>query len=141
MQLTCEMVRLNGQMRARVSAAYSDAEPPYVDCISLDSARSRARFVKMVGDRSDLPPQEIERELLRLAAEQSKQPVLVAAERDDAPVTLSDEQRAEAEEYLRSPTLFKRIADDIDVIGVEGELELSMTIYLVLSSRCLKNPL
>jgi len=59
---------------------------------------------------------------------------------DEAP-ELTETQRREAEEFLRSPDLFDRIAKDIEEIGVVGEQELSLTVYLVFTSRVLPKPL
>jgi hypothetical protein len=49
--------------------------------------------------------------------------------------------RAEAETRLQSPGLLAGIADDIATLGVAGERLLVETLYLLGTSRLLKNPL
>ena len=141
MELTCEMVKMNGQMRARVAAKYSSDDAAYVDCISLDSARSRKRFTRTVMEMSGVSEDLIERELLKIAEQQANQPPLSRVKSDRQPSPLTEQQRAEAEKFLRSPDLLDRIARDIREMGVEGERGVGLTTYLVLTSRLLSTPL
>jgi len=56
-------------------------------------------------------------------------------------VTLSDTDRAEALELLRSPNLLKQILEDFDKCGVVGEESNKLLGYLAAVSRHLKTPL
>jgi hypothetical protein len=49
--------------------------------------------------------------------------------------------RTEAEAMLLDPNLAKRVIDDVAALGVAGERELIMTVYLVGTSRLLEKPL
>jgi DNA-binding transcriptional ArsR family regulator len=49
--------------------------------------------------------------------------------------------RQEAEALLRDPDLIDRITQDVELLGVAGEKELTATLYLVYTSRKLRKPL
>ncbi len=141
MELTYEMLNSNGRLLARVSATYSAEKPPHIDRVSLDSERSRKRFASVVAEKSGTPSDEIENELLKIAAQQADQPAIAPSESEDKQIELTRQQREEAEQFLRSPDVFDRISADIETMGIEGEREFALTVYLVLTSRLLKHPL
>lgn len=140
-ELTHKMLSANGRMLARVSARYCNDKPPHVDRVTLDSSISRARYAKAVAALSSTQPDEIEAELLKLAEEQGQQQPVQVSQSRNSPVQLAKDQRREAEDFLRSPELFNRISSDIEAMGVEGERELALTVYVVLTSRLLPTPL
>lgn len=51
------------------------------------------------------------------------------------------EKIRESEEFLRSPQLFERIQQDFETLGIVGEQDLSLSIYLNMTSRLLRRPL
>ena len=140
-ELTAEMIKANGQMVARVSVPRPGGKPPYVNRVSLDSDISRKRFAETAAGLTDVNAAEVEEELLRIIDEQTRQPPLEAEAAESVPPPLSPEEREEAESYLRQPDLFNRIAADVETMGLTGERELGLTLYLVMTSRLQKKPL
>jgi len=138
--LDLEMVNSNGRMVARVSARYADDKPPYIDRVSLDSSRSRRAFARKVAERCEIPEDEIDEELLRVAEEQANQPTVQELHSPPKP-ELTPQERAQAEAFLSSPTLMDDIGNDIEELGVAGERDLSLLVYLVATSRILEEPL
>ena len=141
LEMTCEMLGANGSMKARISAKYAPGEPPFLGRVSLDSERSRKRFTERLAELAGEDPAEIEAELLRIAEDQAEQPPVEPAAGKDEPPPLSPQQREQAELFVRSPDVFDQIASDIEALGLQGEKYLGLTIYLVFTSRALKNPL
>lgn len=91
-----------------------------------------------------------------------KRMLLDAAAKDDAPTTdaqakketpgpveisreelgkTSDEEKREAEDFLKAPDLIERILKDVEAIGLVGEQENALALYLVNTSRLLTAPL
>jgi hypothetical protein len=140
-KLTVERIESKQGMRAIVTGDYSPDRPPHVDRVDLESSRSRSRYAKALAVKSGASQAEIEEELLKIVEEQTQQSVVPPAESQEGSRALNEDQRKEAEEYLRSPQLFDNISADIDNIGVEGERELAATEYVVLTSRLLPTPL
>jgi DNA primase len=60
-------------------------------------------------------------------------------ERDS--VTLSPQERQEAERFLSQPELVSRLLDDMETLGYIGEEEAKLLVYLIATSRKLPRPL
>ena len=108
--LTSEIVRLNGQMVARVTVEYSKEKPPFIDRVSLDSERSRKRFASRAAALSGESAEVVEEALLKLAVEQAHQPVSAPGKASATPPKLTDEDslkrpRAAEKDCERGSTL------------------------------------
>lgn len=93
-------------------------------------------------------PREAERRIMRLAADRNQSPPLVEDNRHSA--EQSSEARlqqspavliAEAKAMLENPRLLDRIVEDVHSLGIAGERELILIIYLAGTSRLLPKPL
>jgi hypothetical protein len=139
-ELAFEPMSNNGRMDARVTAS-CNGETVHVDKFSLDSSISRGRFINRVLEEvPEADPQELRRQLLQLVDELQSQPEARIAGPQTKP-EVSDEERARAMEMLTSPVLFDVIASDIGELGVEGERQLVLMLYVVGTSRILTNPI
>jgi len=129
-------------------AIYKDGETMPLACDTFDIASDdkRTQFVNRVTKTyPGIPPEELTKALL-------EQTTRVLAQQDDAQGTedrLAADPLSEAPqevidgamEMLRSPDLFERILTDIESIGVAGEDDLKLTIYVVMTSRLTEKPL
>ncbi len=117
--------------------------------IDLFDTAARERFAEGLTNQAEVDTEAVNTALLELAAE------LAAA--DDAAVdadgagqgeavesdplaSMPREAQDEARAMLESPDLMEMIADDIVIVGVAGEGELAMTLYLLGTSRLLVKP-
>jgi hypothetical protein len=120
-----------------------DGTVVYVDKIDLSKPRHRSCFAdELCKGRPNLLKKDIESCLLQLAAkveEPSQEPS--PPSREELIGKTPDFVLAEARATLEDPKLCRRILDDIQTIGAAGEQELSLTIYLVGTSRLLRKPL
>ena len=116
----------------------------HVDTLDLYSARQRGVFMKQaseeLGIKEDVIRRDLGRVLLKLEEMQDEQIKQALAPKEDV-VTLTDEERAEAMELLRSPHLLERIVEDFARCGVVGEETNKLVGYLGVVSRHLESPL
>ncbi len=89
-----------------------------------------AQLVSCAGKAVAAPPSNLE----SLLAESDRAS-------DDALSAMSPSVVAEAEAMLRDPAIFDRLIADFTAIGIVGESELALTIYLIGTSRLLTEPL
>lgn len=121
------------------------------DKCSLFSDISRRRFCKSAAAREtdskvrSAKEQTLGDELLELDGELKK---LVserldhtAEEEEDPEATMSEEDRAEALEFLKEPRLLETIVNDLDRLGVVGEGVAGAASYLIMTSRLMHDPL
>ncbi len=87
--------------------------------------------------------QRISDELLRLAAEEAKPPKDPEPEvaKPDRLAAMPDHVKQAARKMLDSPDLLKMIRSDLEAVGIAGERELAMAVYLCGVSRLLPKPL
>jgi hypothetical protein len=120
------------------------------DTVDLAKTAKRTEFAKRLADRTGVPVEDVESELLRITNERStaNDPKPDAPPEDDlAEQTLAaleqtdQDVREEAERLLEDPALIDRISADIESVGVAGEDDLRLTLYLVGTSRLLPRPL
>lgn len=113
----------------------------HVDRFDPSSARSRKQFIVNVENKfPDVITTRLEEELVKLAIckpEAETKP----EERKESGEEYPADIREEAEQLLTDPAIMGRIEQDIAAIGVAGEQELAMTVYLVGTSRILDKPL
>ena len=119
--------------------------PPYSDTVNLLSAKARERYLdQMVKKFPGLESQRnaIEARLLQWAAEHDQNHTEPQdADPKELLQRMPEAIRAQARAMLKSPDLAKQILDDIATLGIAGEKELSMTVYLIGTSRLLSKPL
>ncbi len=129
-------------MKINLRVTYKDKF--HIDTIDLYNAKYRAVFINAAAFETDLKPEIIKRDLgkvlLKLEELQEKQ-INNTLEPKKKEVTISEDKRKEALEYLRSPDLLKRIANDFESSGLAGEKTNSLVGYLASISRKLPKPL
>jgi energy-coupling factor transporter ATP-binding protein EcfA2 len=125
----------------------SNEKPLYSDTLDIASAKKRKGFVKEVTTICQAVSQEqlelrILEEIARIAAERRKASEKAVDEQQVDPLeSTSQEVKDAALELLKSDSLFEQISADIRDIGVAGEEELALMIYIVMTSRLLDKPL
>ena len=120
-----------------------------METVDLAKTAKRTEFAKRLADRAGVPVEDMEAELLRITNERStaNEPKPDEPEDDLAEQTLAaldrmdQDVREEAERLLEDHALIDRIGADIESVGVAGEDDLRLTLYLVGTSRLLPRPL
>ncbi len=114
-----------------------------VEKLDLGRSKQREAFAAAVcKDRPGIDPADIEALLLREAARLTETVGEAGPEAEPDPLAAMPEAvRAEAAALLESPHLLQTIVADIARLGVAGERELALTVYLVGTSRLLPGPL
>ena len=121
-----------------------------VEKIEITKGKAREAFANLLIDKlTGIDRGEVDKQLLRLAAEHTSRPEPIAK-----PTTGGNEKsaadllaempadiRESAAQLLESADLMKRIIDDVAALGVAGEKELIATTYLCGTSRLLRKPL
>ena len=106
--------------------------------------KERMAFAESVANnRGGIDKAEVEAELMRLAADRARRNDVEEQTEPDRDLleTMPAVVRREAASMLESPEMLNLILGDIEALGVAGERELSMTTYLVGTSRLLPRPL
>ena len=120
------------------------------DTVDLAKTVKRTEFAARLAERAGVPVEDVEAELLRITNERSaaNEPPPEAPPADDlAEQTVTaleqtdPEVLEEAARLLADPELIERIGTDIEAVGVAGEDDLRLTLYLVGTSRLLPRPL
>jgi len=116
----------------------------HVDTLDLYSARQRSVFTKQASEELGLKEEVLRRDLgrvlLKLEELQDEQIKAALAPKEEA-VTMTEDERAEAMELLRSPHLLERIVEDFARCGMVGEETNKLVGYLGVVSRHLETPL
>jgi hypothetical protein len=120
------------------------------DTVDLAKTAKRTDFARRLAEQTGVAVEAVEAELLRITKERSAandpkpdpEPVDDLGEQTRAALEQMDpEVRAEAERLLEDSALIDRIGADIESVGVAGEDDLRLTLYLVGTSRLLPRPL
>lgn len=120
------------------------------DTVDLAKTAKRSEFAQRLAERTGVPVEDVEAELLRITNERSaaNEPKPAPEPADDlgeqtraALEQMDPEVRQEAERLLEDPGLIDRIGADIESVGVAGEDDLRLTLYLIGTSRLLPRPL
>ena len=114
----------------------------HCDTLDLFRARSRDVFVRRAAVRLDLAPDVIERDLDQVQGRLEalhEEPVGRARQPAHPAPDLSEAERAEALELLKSPDLLARVAADLEGCGLRGPEAL--VLYLAGCSRLATRPL
>ncbi len=145
--ITPEVLSLNGSLKIRLTAE-REGKVVDIDELNVGSARARAQYVNRVAPIIDCPPADVDAVVLEKAAEAmdaateaAKKPDDSADPREAALAETPPEVLEEAEAMLRAPDLMDRIAADVALLGVAGEPRLALAIYIIGTSRFLRNPL
>jgi uridine kinase len=136
-----EPISLNGQIKARIRVTNDDGLID-LDTIRLDSHLCRKRFAERIANASKVSVEEIMDELLRLSEEQTSQALNPPQKSEqDVLSTMPENVITEARSILASSNLFQDISADIETMGVTGERELALMLYIIMTSRQLEKPL
>ena len=129
---------------ATITAALGGA---VLACERLDLARGKHREAftrRLCEGRPGLDPAAIEAELLRLAAElaaRHDQPEPAPEAEVDHLAAMPEAIKRAAAALLESPKLLDTILSDFGALGIAGERELALCVYLCGTSRLLAKPL
>lgn len=128
----------------KVNLFLSYNESFYIDTFDLYSARHRTSFIKHASKETGLSSIVVKKDLgkvlLKLEELQDLQ-IKKKLNPEEKKVELSEEEKADAMEFLKSSDLCERILKDFDVCGVVGEETGKLTGYLSSVSRKLDTPL
>jgi hypothetical protein len=120
------------------------------DTVDLAKTTKRTEFAARLAERTGVAVEDVEEELLRITNERSAAndpppeapPADDLAEQTAAAIGGTDQDvLEEAGRLLEDPKLIDRIGADIEAVGVAGEDDLRLTLYLVGTSRLLPRPL
>jgi len=133
-----------GLERLRVNLRVKTDKGFHLDTIDLYQARSRSAFAQAASTATGLPEARIAKDLLELVDRLEEERLRMRhddryPEKDAA--TMTDQERQEALEFLRSPDLIDRIAADFEAAGLVGERAGALVAYLAAVSRKLTKPL
>lgn len=143
-------MNLEGLSRLKVNlkvsqggASINSATAPFhIDTLDLYLDRARERFIQVSAKRFGISPDVIEGELSALIQKLDEKRVELLQQKTATPAqTMSDEEREEALEFLRSPDLTRLIQQDFERTGYIGEETARLFCYLAVVSRFLKKPL
>jgi DNA primase catalytic core len=116
----------------------------HVDTFDLYSARHRTMFVKQAAEelrvKEEVIRHDLHRVLLKLEDLQDAE-IKKALEPKETTVTLTDEEKQAALDFLHDPKLLGRILSDFERCGVVGEETNKLVGYLAAVSRHLETPL
>jgi DNA primase len=137
--------RLKVTIRAERPAPNGKARPAkYLDRCDLVSSRSRTEVLRGLSQQLSL---DAETAKLHLAHILDTSEHFGAAHGElgsagsEKPPELSDENKADALEFLQAPDLIRRLQADMEALGYVGEERGKLLAYLVGLSRKLENPL
>ncbi len=126
----------------------SDGEKPlYSDTLDIANNKKRKAFIREVEQVCEcIPAEKLEQAILEKVTE-------IIAEKHKANEKAENEQKTDllentpqevkdtALELLKNENLFEQISADIDDIGVAGEEQLRVMLYIIMTSRLLDKPL
>jgi len=126
----------------------------FIDTLNLAKDKARSQFIDKVREKySGLDQNDLEKKLMRVADQElergRKNDTQPPSERDNWPLYRSQlalektdsELVGWAKEFLRRSDLVSQIVEHARLIGVAGETELVVMIYLIGISRLLTRPL
>ncbi len=145
-----ECVDHNG--RISLTARLGDAVLE-MDKLDACSVSARTRFAKRLCEgRPGIDRTEVDRQLLRIAGEAqaaARRKPKAEQTSDCRPLDLSSKALAETDgqlvslagEFLRCPMLIEKIIHHVGLLGVAGEEDLALAVYVIGTSRLLPRPL
>ena len=139
--------RLKVAIRAERPAPDGKARPAkYLDRCDLVSSRSRTEVLRGLSQQLSLDAETAKRHLDHILDTADRFTDSLRAAHggpagSESPPELSDEEKAEALEFLKAPDLTRRLQADMEALGYVGEERGKLLAYLVGLSRKLENPL
>ncbi|MBF0396748.1 MAG: toprim domain-containing protein [Desulfobacterales bacterium] len=128
------------QLKVTIKAS-KDVEgnvPFELSTIDMYSSRSRIWFGKLCADLFSASEELIREDLGKILnlCEEFKPKT-----REKGVIEVTEEERSEAENFLKNPKMFEEILSDIEIMGVVGEEINKIICYLTAVSRKLDKPL
>lgn len=120
------------------------------DRVNITRMKDREQFASQVVKKwPTIKMADVTAELERQAAQEADRPEPAAAKSVENPAVdsgqllaaMPQDIRAEAEAMLLDPDLVKQILVDLTALGVAGENELKLSLYIIFTSRLLARPL
>ena len=135
------LISVKGGIKVRLSIL-QDARVVYSNTPNLSSGKSRQqlinKFEKLIGSQC----LSLEYDLIEVERRCTEKLKLSDAKKEDkAQIVMSEEDIKEGEAFLKSVGLFDKIKEDIKSLGVAGEENNALLLFLVCVSRILPNPL
>lgn len=128
----------------KINIRIFQGERYYIDTLDLYNARHRTVFINAAAEelecKSDIIKRDLGRVLLKLE-EMQEEHINDTTQPKREEVQLSEEERKQALELLKSPNLLDRIRDDVEACGIVGEKLNALAGYLAAVSRKLDRPL
>ena len=125
----------------------NDDEPLYSDTLDIANSKKRKQFISEITQVCEgIPAEELEQAILKKIAEITKEKRRAGENPEDEqeidPLeTTPPEVKDAAFEVLKSENLFEQISADIATIGIAGEKQLRVILYVIMTSRLLDKPL
>ena len=136
----------NGRAGNGTVAVMDGGRTVAVDAFNITKREKRAAFTKrLMSENPELDSTELDEKLLEIAAAEANppepEPEPVDPAKPDRLAAMPEHVKLAAREMLESPELLRRVRDDLAAVGIAGERELAMTVYLCGVSRLLSKPL
>jgi DNA primase len=136
-------VKPTGLDKLKVTMKFSREEDsyPYRKSIDLYHHDQTENLIREVADHFVLPITEVRKCIGQLTNELEGYRIDMIDDKIVSAKILSPEEKKQAEKYLSSPDLMKRIQQDIGKTGIVGEEINRLLAYVAATSRKLHNPL
>ena len=118
-----------------------DFKTIYSDTPNISSAKSRATFANRCHEKHEVEASIIEHDLLMLESLCREKLNALKTEKSAVVKPMSEDERREAEDFLKQPEFIALIKEHIKKIGVVGEIFIGLLIYIAATSRIQKNPI
>lgn len=128
----------------KVSLQVTVGELDFIDKVDLYSARQMVTFIKMASTELEIDAAILKRDIAktRRGLEGLQEEALnKASEPKDLEIVLSEAEKEEALDLLKSPNLLDIILEDFNQLGIVGEANNKLAGYLACTSRKLDRPL
>ncbi|MBN1181880.1 MAG: hypothetical protein JXB49_06305 [Bacteroidales bacterium] len=126
-------------LRVNIKAEYQGEW--YPDNLDLYSARSRTSFSQTIGQKFNIEPTRIEKDLLKILEYFENERDRALRVKEDKEEELTEEEKEIGLKFLKSPDLFNQIVNDMTTLGYVGEELNKQLLYLCASSRKLDDPI
>ena len=120
-----------------------DTAPVDSDTLDIANKKQRTTFIKRVTEQCEgIPHEDLERAILEqvgriVSANRKSEEKVEADPLETTPQAVKDAALA----MLKRVDLFEQISNDIDNIGIAGEGQLRVMLYVIMTSRLLDKPL
>ena len=125
----------------RVIIAVEKNKQFHTDRVDLISYRSKVTYARDLAMNLDLQPKQCEKDLLAILQYLDEYMKEIMHAHETKPVELTDEEIAQAKEFLKVNNLMQIIGADINSMGYSGEGKNKLLVYLIATSRKLNSTL